>query len=182
MGRIAIFGIALVVAAFALVAAGCGGSDDEETSSAATWAQDFCGAVTTWTDDLQQIQDDVTASPSVDALEDAAQEASDATDAFLDEIRGLGSPETESGDEIETSVEALTEAVDNEKAEIELAIDDADGIAGAAGAISAIGSSVAAMAAALQSTVQTIEDADAGGELRTAFEETPACDDLTSES
>ena len=35
------------------------------------------------------------------------------------------------------------------------------------------------MATALQTTLQSIEDGDASGELETAIEETPACDELT---
>ena len=58
MGRHALVALALVVAAFALVAAGCG-DDDEETSSTAAWAEDFCAKVTEWQDEIEQIGDDL---------------------------------------------------------------------------------------------------------------------------
>jgi hypothetical protein len=181
MGRHALAALAVVLAALALVAAGCGG-DDEETSSAATWAEDFCTSVTDWQDELEQIGEDLAASPSVDALEDASQAASDATDAFVEEVRELGGPETESGQAVEDSLEELADIVDEEKAEIEEAVDDADGLTGAAGAVAAIGTSISTMATALQTTLQAVEDSDASGELETALDETPACDELSSDS
>ena len=178
MGRHALGAVAVVLAALALVAAGCGG-DDEETSSAAAWAEDFCTSVTEWQDEIERIGDDLLASPSTEALEDASQEASDATDAFIEEVRELGGPETESGQEVEDSVEELTDIVDEEKAEIEAAVEDAEDLTGAAGAVSEIGNSISTMATALQTTLQAIEAGDASGELETALDETPACDELT---
>jgi hypothetical protein len=179
MGRLA--ALALAVFAFALLAAGCG-DDEEATSSATAWAEDFCTTVTDWQDELDGIADGLSASSSVEDFEDAANEASDATDTFVEELRDLGGPETESGQAVEDSLEELSDTVDAEKTELEEAVDDAEGFTGAAGVISEIGSSVAAMATALQTTLQAIEDGDASGELETALEETPACDELTNDT
>jgi methyl-accepting chemotaxis protein len=173
--------LVMVIAALALVAAGCGSDDEESTSSTAAWAEDFCTSVTQWQDEIEQIGDDLRESPSTDALQDAADEASDATDAFIEEVRGLGGPETESGQEVEDSVDQLADVVDEEKAKIEEAVDDAEGVTGAFGAASEIAASISTMATALQTTIQTIEDGDASGELETALEETPACDELTDD-
>ncbi len=178
MGRLALAAVAVVLGSLALVAAGCGSDDGEETSTTAAWAEDFCTSVTDWQDELDQIGDDLLASPSTEALEDAAQAASDATDAFIEDVRELGGPETESGQEIEDSLEQLADSVDEEKAEIEEAIDDAEGLTGAAGAVAAIGTSLSTMATALQTTFQAIEDSDASGELETAIDDTPACDEI----
>jgi len=38
------------------------------------------------------------------------------------------------------------------------------------------------MATALQATLQAVEDADASGELETAFDEAPACDELGNDT
>jgi methyl-accepting chemotaxis protein len=181
MGRHALAAFAIVLAALALVAAGCG-DDEEETSSAAAWAEDFCTTVTDWQDELDRIADGLSASSSTEDLEDAANEASDATDAFVEELRDLGGPDTESGEAVEDSLDELSDTVDAEKAELEEAVDDAEGLTGAAGAIAEIGSSVAAIATALETTLQAIEDGDASGELETALEETPACDELTNDT
>ena len=47
-------------------------------------------------------------------------------------------------------------------------------------ALTAITASLSAMASAFSSTLQTIEDADAEGELQTALEDSPECADITS--
>lgn len=180
MGRHGLVALALVVVSVALVAAGCGGDDGDEASTTAAWAEDFCTAVSSWTDELEQIGDNLTGTASVEELEDAANEASDATDAFVEEVRDLGAPETQSGDEIESSLETFADSVEAERTEIEEAVDDADGLIGAAGAVAAIGNSLAAMATAFQTTIESFESEDVGGELEAAFEETPACDEISN--
>jgi hypothetical protein len=179
MGR---YVVVLVVVLLALVAAGCGGDDEPETSSTAAWAEDFCTSVTEWRDEIDRIIDGLSVSSTRDDLEEAGNEASDATDAFVEEVRDLGGPETESGQAVEDSLETLSDTVDEEKAEIEEAIDDAEGFTGAAGAIAEIGQSVSAMATALQTALQAIEDEDASGEIEAAFDETSACDELRNDT
>lgn len=171
--------IAACLACAALMAAGCGGNGSE--LPAEEWADAFCTATNDWTDDLQRITDDL-ANPdnlSVDAVKDAAQEAADETDAYVAELRDLGRPDTASGDEVEASVEELADTVEAERSEIEAQIDGISGIQDLVAGIGAIGSSVGAMFTALAGTIQAIEDADVEGELRTAFEQTESCDELT---
>jgi gas vesicle protein len=166
-----------------LVAAGCGGDDESSTTSAPeAWAQSFCTAVTTWTDELQTIGGDLRDPSNLneDGLQEAASSVSSATDAFVDDIKALGAPDTESGEEIRDSVQSLADTVDDEKATIEQAAEDVSGVADLAGAVSTVGSALSAMASAFQSTLDTIENADADGELESAFESAEACSDLTS--
>lgn len=176
--------VALVAAvlALALLAAACGG-DDEPAAGEATaneWADGFCTAVTMWTDDLEEIGDTVgdPSSLSVDTIEQAAQDANAATEEFVDDVRALGAPDTESGNDVEDAVEALADSVDTERDEIEQAIDDASGITGVTAAVATIGASLSAMATALQSTFETLENADLDGELQAALEQSSACDEI----
>jgi hypothetical protein len=173
---------ALVLGVLALVAAGCGGGDDEELSQTEQWASGFCTSVTTWTDSLSEVGDSLSdaSSLSADALNDAEEDLSAATETFVDEVRGLGSPGTEAGDEVESSLEALGETLDTETAKIQEAVEDASGLTGLASAISAVGTSLTAMGTAFQTALGAIEDADVEGELEAAFESTPACDELTN--
>ena len=104
------------------------------------WADGFCTAVTSWTDELRRIGDDLRdpSSLSIDALKQAAGDVNAATDAFVEDVRALGAPETKSGREVQDSLENLADTVDAEKAEIEEAIEDASGVTGAAAAVTAI--------------------------------------------
>jgi len=168
----------------ALVAAGCGGDDDASSTAAPVdeWADDFCGAVTGWAEELRQIAEGINdpSSLSVDALKDAGQDASDATDSFVEDLRELGAPDTESGDEIGNALETLSETLETERDDLSEAVDDIDGLNDLPTAISVIGASLSSMGTALQTTLSAFGSSDADGELETAFENSDACDDLQS--
>ena len=169
--------------AAAIVGAGCGG-DESTASPTVEWADGFCTAVTSWTDELRRIGEDLRdpSSLSIDALKQAAGDVNAATDAFVEDVRTLGAPETESGQDVQGSLESLADTVDAEKAEIEKAIEDASGVTGAAAALTTIGTSLAAMGTAFQQALQEIKDADARGELKDAFEQADSCSEITDSS
>jgi hypothetical protein len=173
-----------LVASLALVAAGCGGGDEEEASGDATveWADGLCGAFDTWMTELESIQDSLSdpSSLSLDDLRTAAEDANAATETFVDDVRALGPLETDAESEIESSVQSLTDTIDAEKAKIEDAVDDAGGITGAISAASAVLSSLSTIASSFQSTVSDIEAAGMNGEIESAFREADSCDELES--
>jgi hypothetical protein len=179
MGRAFGIGLAVLVVSLALVSAGCGG-DESETSATAEWADSFCSAVTAWTSELEQIGQTVSSSLTAESLEEAADDVSTATDDFVEEVRGLGAPETESGEAIEDAVQEFTDAAESEKGEVEDAIEDVTDASDVAGALAVVGSSLQTMATALQTMFESFEDADVGGDLETAFEETPSCESITN--
>ena len=178
MSRAVMTGLTFLVASLALVSTGCGGDDEPEASTAAEWAESLCTAITTWTDEMQEIQEAVT--PSAESIEQAADDVETATDDFIEEVRGLGAPETESGQAIEDAVQEFTDTAEAEKAEVLEAVDDVEDATDVASALSVVGTSLQAMATALQSMFEAFENEDVGGELETAFEETPACTELTN--
>jgi ABC-type transporter Mla subunit MlaD len=176
---------ATVVAALTVVAAGCGGGDgSSSTTTAAEWADGFCTSVTTWTDELQRISDDFgdPSSASLDSLDQAVSEVEVATDAFVEDVRNLGTLETESGQAVEDSLQTLADTVESEKADLKTAVEDASGISGLAAAVTAIGTSLTAMGTAFEDALTAIQNADVGGELETAFEQTDSCNELAGSS
>ena len=168
-------------AALALVAAGCGGSDESSASPTEEWADSFCTAITTWKDSLTSVTEQFSSPSSLtsEALTDAANDAKSSTDTFVDELRALGPPETESGEAVKSSIDELSNTVESEVAKIESAAEGVSGLADLPSAITSITTSISAMSSALSSTVQTAESADVDGELRTALEDTPACADIS---
>lgn len=169
-------------AALALVAAGCGGGDESSSSPTEEWADGFCTAITTWKDSLTSVTEQFRSSSSPltsEALTDAANDAKSSTDTFVDELRALGQPETESGEAVKSSIDELSNTVESEVAKIESAAEGVSGLADLPSAITSITTSISAMSSALSSTVQTAESADVSGELRTALEDTPACADIS---
>jgi hypothetical protein len=173
------FALAALIAALSLVAVGCGDGDGE-AASAEEWADEFCTIVQDWRDELDQIGDQLDDDFSSDSLEQAAEDADQATDDFVNDLRDLGGPDTESGDVVEQEVEELGDTVDEEREQLRAAVEDAEGLSGAAEAIGEVGRSLAEMATALEATLRAIDDADPGGEIRTALEESEACDEVTS--
>lgn len=176
--------IAVALAVVGLLAgfsAGCGG-DDADASSAAAWADAFCTSTQEWRTELQRIGDEISdvGSLSQETIEQAVEDARDATDEYVDDVRALGAPETESGAEVEESVEQLADDVEAEKEEAEEALEGAEGLAGYAQAGQDVAASVSAMFAAIQQTLTAIGQADVDGELETAFEESDACDEIAN--
>jgi uncharacterized phage infection (PIP) family protein YhgE len=173
------------IVALALVAAGCGGSDNESTSqttSADDWAAGFCSAVTDWTDELKNITSEFSSPSNLsqDGLQNAAEDVRGATDNLVDDLRGLGAPDTESGQEVKTSLDSLSNTLEAESGKISDIVDGVSGVTGIPGALSSITTSLSAMGTAFSNTLQTIEDADAKGELQGALEDSPDCAGITS--
>ena len=141
------------VAALALIAVGCGGDDgDSNTDPTAAWASDFCGAITTWTDELQTV-----------------------TSQFSDT-----SNLSQEGLESESSLKDFSIGKVPLSASIEETVDGISGLTGIPSAITAVTTSLTAMGNAFASTLQTIEAADAGSELQTALEDSPECANISS--
>jgi uncharacterized phage infection (PIP) family protein YhgE len=168
--------LVLVVASLAAVAAGCGGSDEEADPTAA-WASGFCTAVTTWTDSLDDVTSQFTdtSNLSEDGLRDAADDVKSATQQLVDDLRALGAPDTESGEEIRSSLDSLSTTLETEADDIESTVDEVSGLTDIPSAITTVSASLSAMGSAFTATLQTIDDADAGGELETALEDSPEC-------
>ena len=171
--------LALLVSALALVAAGCGGGDDEEASSTDQWAEDFCGAITTWHAALTDATDELRGlSISRDSLEQAADDMRSATTDFVDDLQALGAPETTSGEEAKQAIDDFETSLEEGRADIEAAVDDVSGITGVPKAIQDITAALSSIDAARSKMLAAIRTEDAQDELQSAFENADACDDL----
>jgi hypothetical protein len=180
---LAVIGISVL----ALSAAGCGGSDESSTETtgvtpASEWADGFCTAITTWTDALQGVSDQFTdlSSFSEESLQSAAEDLQSATETLVEDLRGLGAPDTESGQEVEDSLDELSTTLETELDAIQTTVDETSGITELPGAAQDVLGSLSAMGTAFSSTMSTLESADVKNELQDALEASPACDDLTS--
>lgn len=174
--------LASTVAALALVTAGCGGSDESSsTSPTEEWASGFCTAITTWKDSLTSITEQFSNSSSLssEALNDAANDASSATETLVDDLKALGTPDTESGEEVKNSIDELSTTVEGEVANIESAANDVSGLTDLPNAITSITTSLSAMSTAFASTLEAVQTADVDGELQTALEDSPECADIS---
>ena len=169
--------VVLLVASFA---SGCGG-DEGGDSSATEWADGVCSAITSWTESITSTADSLrSGNLSEDTVRDAVDDAGSATSDFVDDLRGLGTPDTEAGEQARESVDQLADDADEAMSEIQSAVDDAKGLSGLVGAVTAVSGIISTMGDRLTSTVTELRQLDPGGELESAFREAGSCDELQS--
>lgn len=176
--RLALAGTVLALAG---IAAGCGGDDEGEDATAA-WASGFCSAITDWTDELQNVtsQFSDTSNLSEEGLQSAAEDVRTATQTLVDDLKDLGRPETASGEEVENSLNELSDTLESETAEIEDTAEGVSNLTQLPAAITTITSSLSAMATSFSTTLTAIQSADVGDELQTALEDSPECAGISS--
>jgi hypothetical protein len=172
-----------VLVALAAVAGGCGGgsSDSSSGTSAEDWANDFCGAISTWTTSIQDaVKPLQSGNVSKDSLQSATSDMKDATSTFVDDVKGLGAPDTEGGQKAKESLDNLADELSQGIDDIKETADSVSGVQGAVTAISSIQTSVQKMGTDAQSAMSDVEDADVKGELEEALKNAPNCKKLQS--
>ena len=169
---------AAALGAVVLLAAGCGGSDE---SSVEGWANGVCEASNDWRESLSDAAEELRAGPTTrDDLEAAGEDISEATEEFAEELRDLGRPETETGQEAQEILDRLSASIEQNKATLESEIAGASGLQGAVDAATAVASALTVMGAQLQSTFEQLQQLEPTGELSEAFESSEACDELAN--
>ena len=172
----------LAVALLAVfLAVGCGGDDDSGSSDPSTteWAQGLCSAIGDWTSSVSSATGSLKGDNlSEEGLKSAVDDVESATDTFVDDMKGLGSPDTEAGQKAKESVDQLADELDSELAKIESATDGASGVSGVLDAVSTVSGTLSTMSQQIASTFSELEQIDAAGELEDAFKEADACNDL----
>ncbi len=171
-----------VFAALALLAAGCGGDGGggDDTLSATEWANDLCGAITTWTESLQSAAEPITGGNiSKEALQSAADDVESSTRTFTDDLKDLGAPDTETGEEAKDLLDGLDEKLSDDLQEIQSTVEDASPTE-ILSTVSAVGTSLGNMSQEISSTFDELDQLDASNELEQAFEDADSCDEIRS--
>ena len=166
--------IVVFMCALTFATAGCGGGDD--TSATEAWAGDVCSSLTAWVDAIESATASIQSNPSMDGLRSAVDDAKQATETLTDDLRGLGRPDTEAGQEAEQTIDELATELQSGIDEIES--ESSDGL----GALTALSATLTTIGGKVSSTFDQLEQLDAGGELQDAFENSDSCDELRSNS
>ena len=174
---------AAVVLTLALVAAGCGGSKSDTTPTE-KWAGDLCSAVNTWRTSITSIVSSVQQNGvTKDSLKNALDQAKSDTKKLTDDLKSLGRPNTEAGDEAQADVDQLATELDDGLAKVGDAVDNASGTQGMLSAVSVIGGTLSTMAQQFRTTLTALEGLGEGQkEIKQAFQTVPACKELTASS
>jgi phage-related protein len=181
--------LAVLILSAAIVAAGCGGGSSSSsgtsgTESSATaaddWANSVCEAFVTWKNSITDAGQGIKDNPSEEGIRTAGDEIQSATQTLADDLRGLGKPDTESGQQAKDTIDQLATNLDTSLQKISDAMYNASGAAGAVTAASTIGTSLVEMGDHVSTAFQQLQDLDAGGELQSAFEQADSCAGLTT--
>jgi ABC-type transporter Mla subunit MlaD len=170
----------LAILAGALLAAGCGGGDDE-TSGANEWASSVCSAVTTWTESVSAAATSLQGGNlSENSLKGAVDDVTDATKTLADELQDVGEPDTEDGQQAKDSLDQLSKDVEDGVQALEDEVDSASSGSGILDAISQISATLATMSRQVAGVVDELEQLDPAGELDDALNNADECSSLRS--
>ena len=169
---------ALAVAVAVLGASACGG-DEEEVPAAQQWAGELCTAVNTWRDAISSATATITSNPTREGLEDAADEAKSATEELVDDVRGLGAPDTEAGEQAQQGVEQLADTAESSLATIEENVENVSGTEDLLTAVSTVSATISQLSSQLSESLDELRAlGDVDDELTEAFQDAPECEGL----
>jgi hypothetical protein len=189
-------GARLVVPALVLVAvAGCGSDDSSSSagssapspSSASTpatandqtqqWADHLCSAAATWKGQLSSATKSLadTANLSVNGVKSSLSTMASATADFADDLRGLGSPGTQAGDEAQQALTDLGDTLDAQRERMSTALAGVTTARQLVSAVPVLTMSLSAMGSAFTATAQQLATIDGADELRSAFSSSVDC-------
>ena len=169
--------LALVVVVAALTA-GCG---SKKPMTTAEWANGVCSAVSTWKDSLTSAAEPLTSGNiSKDSLQSAADDAKSATDTLQSDLKDLGKPNIEAGQQAQDQINTLASDLQADVDTIKNATNGASGVSGIASAVTTAKTTVSTMKTQVSSTFTSLKQLDATGDLTTAFQQADSCQQLTS--
>jgi hypothetical protein len=176
-------GLLSVAACAALLASGCGGGGGgSDTTSPEDWANGVCKALTTWRDSIQSSAKELQSTPSKAGLQSFADNMSTATNDLVDDVKGLGKPDTEGGDKAKEATDTLSDQLDGDVDKIQSATKGVNGASEALTAASTVTATLATMGNQVTAAVSQLQAADVGNELEDAFSNAESCKALSSSS
>jgi hypothetical protein len=175
--------VAIVIAAVAMRLS------EDEPPTTAEWADSVCTSLSDWRGSISALADVGDEPLTADTLRDRLDEAESATSTLVTELRDLGPPDLEAGEDVEQalddSVAGLEESYDDVQSAAEEAT-EAENQTEFVGALAQLGDDFAALFAQVGDIVATLQSAslfgDASAELEQAFADSDSCQSLQAES
>jgi len=173
-GRLSI----VVCVAFSLAACGGGYGGNHTTTaegmSADAWAGGVCTAINTYEQGLQSAATAFTQNPSKSGIQQALTKAEEETRNLGTTLKGLGKPNTTSGQAARQTVNNLATTTSADVNTIKQAATGS-----ALQAATTVTSTLSSMQASITASVNKLKNLN-GGELKSAFASAPSCAKLSS--
>lgn len=173
---------AIVVAAIAMRLSDDGPQTTEE------WAGEVCTSLSDWQDSIASVADLDGAAVTADTFREKLGDAEDATNELVAQLRDLGPPDLEAGDELQ---QQLDDSATELESRFDALRDSAEGVADAPPSafleqLAGVASDFAALQTAISTTVSSLESANVAeeskAELDQAFAAAPSCQSLQATS
>jgi hypothetical protein len=124
--------LALAPLAVAVVlVAGCGGGGSSSSSSSPSpqdWANGLCSAITTWSNSVKTAGESLKSGSLTEAdLKNSTSEIKSATNQFAEDLKGLGKPNTDAGQQAKDAIDKLSTEINDDVDTLSSAVDDAAG-------------------------------------------------------
>jgi uncharacterized protein YoxC len=172
----------IAVVALATLAAGCGGkSSSSQSTSAADWANGLCSALSTWSTSVRTQTTSLKGNVTESSLKSASGEVTKATDELESDLKGLGTPDTESGKKANETLDTLTGQLKTDAQTIDKAVKEVSGTSSALQAVSTISSTLVTVGDQVTTAFTSIQQLDAKGELDKAFRNSEECKKLSKQ-
>lgn len=176
----------LVIAGAAIVARV---ADDDFTSVETTeWADSVCTSLSEWRGAITGLADVGEGELTAESLEERLDEAGEATEELVDDLKGLGPPDLEARDEAEEALDdaadGLEESFDSLRSDAQAAL-DADTPTQFLEELAALAPQFQALLQQVQDTVASLQSAslfgESSAELEQAFADADSCEQLRAE-
>jgi hypothetical protein len=178
--------VVIGVAAIVIAAIAMRLSDDGPPSTA-EWAEDVCSDLGEWRDTITSLADVSGETLTPELLGERIDEAKTATSTLIVDLRDLGRPELESGEELE---EQLNEQVSALESSFDALTESAEEAADAGEGdflqeLAGLASQFSAFLTQLESSVDALQNANVAeesrAELQQAFADAPSCQALQAD-
>ena len=114
---------------------------------------------------------------SKDAVQGVADDAKSSTETLIDDLKGLGKPDTAAGAEAQDTLNSLADDLQQDVDQISSAV---DGSSNTLSMVTTVSSTLVTMGNQLSATFTKLQNLDAKGELEDAFKSADSCSKLTS--
>jgi hypothetical protein len=178
-----VVGVASIVLAAAIMR--LTDDDDDGSPSAAAWANSVCTSLATWKSSIESLADVSSDSLNADTLQQKIDDAEAATSTLVTELKDLGPPDLDSGDELKSqlssSADTIQSSVDTLKEGAQQAA-DAGSPQEFLQALAALAPQFQALLNTSSETIGQLQDADVAddskAELQAAFADAESCRQL----
>jgi hypothetical protein len=168
------------------LAAGCGSGGASSTTTAASatenWASGVCSSITTWQAAIKSATSSVKSNPTKGGLQTAAGDVKSATEKLASDLKGMGKPDTQAGQQAKDSLDQLSTSLQQGSATIKSAVSGVSSVSEAATAAPTVKNTLTTMKTQIETTIADLQGLGAKDELKNAFANSSACDSLTSGS